>query len=155
MGARTGAEYVAGLADGREVWVNGDKVDDVTAYPRFTGSVRGMAADFDDETLRPYLDHYLREAGGVNAAERARLFRAAWTWQARHSAHDWSSTSGSIWARARAAIGLLTERRKQTNGRKCRSSLHRLMTSSTILSQSPPPDKGAHEVFRVTHARRR
>ena len=78
MGARTGAEYVAGLADGREVWVNGDKVDDVTAYPRFTGSVRGMAADFDDETLRPYLDHYLREAGGVNAAERARLFRAAW-----------------------------------------------------------------------------
>jgi len=47
MGARTGAEYIAGLADGRDIWVNGEKIVDVTTYPRFAGSISGMAAYFD------------------------------------------------------------------------------------------------------------
>src|SRR5687767_3425420 len=33
MAARTGAEYLAGLRDQREVWCGGERVKDVTAHP--------------------------------------------------------------------------------------------------------------------------
>lgn len=46
-GARTGAQYLKGLEDCRSVWVNGDKVSDVTAYEGFQGSLAGMAGYFD------------------------------------------------------------------------------------------------------------
>ncbi len=35
-------------------------------------------ADFEDETLKPLLAHYLRGADNANAKDRARLFRTAW-----------------------------------------------------------------------------
>ena len=48
MTARTGAEYVGGLCgDGREVWIGGERVQDVTAHPAFQGSLRGIAGYFD------------------------------------------------------------------------------------------------------------
>ena len=48
MGARTGAEYVEGLrGDGREVWLGGERVRDVTSHPAFAGSLRGMAGFYD------------------------------------------------------------------------------------------------------------
>lgn len=47
MAARTGSEYLAGLKDRRAVWVDGEAVDDVTAHPRFKGSLAGMAGYFD------------------------------------------------------------------------------------------------------------
>ncbi len=46
-GIRTGAEYLAGLKDGREVWTRGKRVDDVTSEP---GIARGAA------TLASFLD---------------------------------------------------------------------------------------------------
>ena len=46
-GARTGVQYLKGLEDRRSVWVNGDKVSDVTAYEGFQGSLAGMAGYFD------------------------------------------------------------------------------------------------------------
>lgn len=47
MGARTGKEYVAGLRDGREIWVGGERVTDVTDFPGFTGAVDAMAGLYD------------------------------------------------------------------------------------------------------------
>ena len=48
MGARTGAEYVEGLrGGGREVWLGGERVRDVTEHPAFAGSLRGMAGFYD------------------------------------------------------------------------------------------------------------
>lgn len=47
MGARTGAEYLASLRDGREVWLDGQRVDDVTAHPAFAGVVRTLASLYD------------------------------------------------------------------------------------------------------------
>jgi 4-hydroxyphenylacetate 3-monooxygenase len=44
---RTGAEYLASLADGREVVINGEIVRDVTAHPAFAGVCRTMAGLFD------------------------------------------------------------------------------------------------------------
>jgi len=44
--ARSGVEYLQGLADSRSVWLCGEKVS-VTEHPALAGSVRGMAGYFD------------------------------------------------------------------------------------------------------------
>ena len=56
MPARTGKEYIAGLKDRpREVWIDGEKVKDVTTHPGLKNGVKGVAALYDmqhDPTLR-------------------------------------------------------------------------------------------------------
>jgi aromatic ring hydroxylase len=46
MAARTGAQYIDGLRDGRTVWLGNGKVD-VATDPALAGSVKGMAGYFD------------------------------------------------------------------------------------------------------------
>ena len=47
-GARTGAQYLAGLRDdGREVWMGGERIDDVVGHPLLGGAARGLAGWFD------------------------------------------------------------------------------------------------------------
>jgi len=43
----TGEEYLASLRDGREVWIYGERVDDVTAHPAFRNSARSVARLYD------------------------------------------------------------------------------------------------------------
>jgi 4-hydroxyphenylacetate 3-monooxygenase len=43
----TGDEYLASLRDGREVWIYGEKVADVTAHPAFRNSARSVARLYD------------------------------------------------------------------------------------------------------------
>ncbi|HTC08806.1 MAG TPA: 4-hydroxyphenylacetate 3-hydroxylase N-terminal domain-containing protein [Acetobacteraceae bacterium] len=43
----TGAEYIASLRDGRAVYINGDRVADVTTHPAFRNSVRSIARLYD------------------------------------------------------------------------------------------------------------
>ncbi len=47
MAARTGAEFLKGLKDDREVWIGGDKVTDAVSHPALSGAAHGMAAVFD------------------------------------------------------------------------------------------------------------
>ena len=48
MGARTGEEFLAGLRSrGREVWLGGERVGDVTAHPALAGAARALAEVFD------------------------------------------------------------------------------------------------------------
>lgn len=47
MGARTGVEYIAGLHDDREVWLGGERVEDVTTHPAFAGTVGSVARLYD------------------------------------------------------------------------------------------------------------
>lgn len=47
MGIRTGAEYRQGLRDGRTIYVNGERVKDVTTYPPFQRIVGTLAALYD------------------------------------------------------------------------------------------------------------
>ncbi len=49
---KTGAAHLASLRDGREVWINGRKVDDVTTHPAFRNSCQS-AADLYDFQARP------------------------------------------------------------------------------------------------------
>ncbi|MGC2522390.1 MAG: 4-hydroxyphenylacetate 3-hydroxylase N-terminal domain-containing protein, partial [Stellaceae bacterium] len=43
----TGTEYVESLRDGREVYIDGERVKDVTAHPAFRNSVRSLARLYD------------------------------------------------------------------------------------------------------------
>jgi aromatic ring hydroxylase len=59
MAARTGEQFLKGLADGREVWVGNERVSDVTDHPALAGAARGLAGAFDlqhefaDDCLMP------------------------------------------------------------------------------------------------------
>lgn len=44
---RTGEEYRAGLRDGREVWIDGERVDDVTTHPALKPIVDARARMYD------------------------------------------------------------------------------------------------------------
>ena len=43
----TGAEYIESLRDGREVYINGERVHDVTSHPSMRNSVRSLARLYD------------------------------------------------------------------------------------------------------------
>lgn len=48
MGARTGAQFLDGLRKtAREIWVDGEKVGDVTSHPKLRGGAESLAAMFD------------------------------------------------------------------------------------------------------------
>ncbi|MGD9511373.1 MAG: 4-hydroxyphenylacetate 3-monooxygenase, oxygenase component [Geminicoccaceae bacterium] len=47
MGIRTGQQYLAGLRDGRAVWLDGERVADVTAHPQLARTARTIAALYD------------------------------------------------------------------------------------------------------------
>ncbi len=56
MPARTGEEYITGLQEHpREVWIDGERVQDVTPHPALRNGVRSVAALYDmqhDPALR-------------------------------------------------------------------------------------------------------
>lgn len=47
MSIRTGGQYLAGLADDREIWADGARVGDITADPRFAATARTIAGLYD------------------------------------------------------------------------------------------------------------
>jgi 4-hydroxyphenylacetate 3-monooxygenase len=54
----TGAEYLASLRDGREVYIYGERVEDVTTHPAFRNAARSISRLYDalhDEKLQPFL----------------------------------------------------------------------------------------------------
>ena len=54
----TGAEYLESLRDGREVYINGERVEDVTVHPAMRNSVRSLARMYDalhEETTKARL----------------------------------------------------------------------------------------------------
>jgi len=58
MAARTGAEFLAGLRDDRAVWLDGERVADVTTHPVLAGCARTLAEPYGlqhDPVLGPEL----------------------------------------------------------------------------------------------------
>jgi len=43
----TGTEYLESLRDGREVWIHGERVEDVTTHPAFRNAARSIARLYD------------------------------------------------------------------------------------------------------------
>lgn len=69
MGARTGKEFLEGLKDDREIWLAGERVDDVTSHAAFAGAAEQMAALFDLQHDEPETLLTVDEASGerINA----------------------------------------------------------------------------------------
>ncbi|HEY7246458.1 MAG TPA: 4-hydroxyphenylacetate 3-monooxygenase, oxygenase component [Xanthobacteraceae bacterium] len=47
MGARTGRDYLDSLRDGRQIWIDGEAIGDVTKDRRFAAAARSMAELYD------------------------------------------------------------------------------------------------------------
>ena len=76
MGARTGAQFLEGLRKTRrEIWVDGERVDDVTVHPKLAGGARSLAGIFDRQhRFAAECLYEDPEAGGrdIMSASRAR-----------------------------------------------------------------------------------
>lgn len=58
MAARSGAQYLKGLRDGRDIWCGGERVQDVTTHPAFAAGAHAIAQLYDlqhDPTYRDVL----------------------------------------------------------------------------------------------------
>jgi len=53
---KTGADHLAALRDGREVYIDGERVDDVTTHPAFRNAVHSAAALYDYQALPENLE---------------------------------------------------------------------------------------------------
>jgi len=50
MGARTGSEFLDGLrGTDRAIWLDGERIDDVTSHPKLTGAAQTLASVFDQQ----------------------------------------------------------------------------------------------------------
>ncbi|MCH8309233.1 MAG: 4-hydroxyphenylacetate 3-monooxygenase, oxygenase component [Chloroflexi bacterium] len=47
MAVRTGAQFLEGLRDGREIWLEGERVEDVTTHPKLERMARTLASVYD------------------------------------------------------------------------------------------------------------
>jgi 4-hydroxyphenylacetate 3-hydroxylase-like protein len=53
MGIHTGSEFIASLRDERTIYVNRERLSDVTTYPPFTGVIATLASLYDLNHERP------------------------------------------------------------------------------------------------------
>ena len=95
MPARTGEAYIKGLQEHpREVWIDGERVQDVTTHPALRNGVRSVAALYDmqhDPALREAMTYTSPTTGqpvglsflmpqSVADLERRRTMMAHWAW---------------------------------------------------------------------------
>ena len=84
----TGAEYLESLRDGREIWLYGERVEDVTTHPGFRNTAR-MIARLYDALHDPALQEVLTIATDTGSGGYThRYFRAPYTWEEQLAARD-------------------------------------------------------------------
>ena len=85
---RTGNEYRESIRDGREIWVDGEKVKDVTTHPMFKPVVDVRARIYDlahEEQSRKVMTYADEETGEPNAIAN-RLPKTQQDWQDKRAA---------------------------------------------------------------------
>src|SRR5207244_6857185 len=100
----TGDEYLESLRDGREIWIYGERVKDVTAHPAFRNPARMIARLYDalhdpaahdvltcptDTGSGGYTHRYFRAPGSAEDLVAARDAIAAWA----RAAQGWMGRS--------------------------------------------------------------
>src|SRR4051794_36949772 len=87
---RTGEEYRESIRDGREVWIDGERVADVTTHPKFKpvvdirARIYDMAHDLATQSVMTILDPETGERSAVGLA----LPRSRDDWHAKRRAVD-------------------------------------------------------------------
>src|SRR5829696_3979396 len=66
----TGKRYIESLRDGREVWIDGKRVEDVPTHPAFKSMVETLADVYDKQVTEPYRDEmtYMDDETGVRTS---------------------------------------------------------------------------------------
>jgi 4-hydroxyphenylacetate 3-monooxygenase len=91
----TGGEYLESLRDGREVWIYGERVRDVTTHPAFRNSARMIARLYDALHDPKYKDVLTGPTDTGSGGYTHRFFVAPRSWQDQLAARDAVAT----WAR--------------------------------------------------------
>src|SRR5690606_17901604 len=73
----TGAEYLESLRDGREVWIYGERVKDVTAHPAYRNAARTVARLYDAIHDPQYQDVLTMETDTGSGGRTHKFFRAS------------------------------------------------------------------------------
>jgi hypothetical protein len=71
MGTRTGEELLESMRDGRQLFIDGYRVEDVTTDPRFGAAARSLAQLYDMQH-NPALTRFLRTALGIDRSAPGR-----------------------------------------------------------------------------------
>jgi 4-hydroxyphenylacetate 3-monooxygenase len=95
----TGAEYLEGLRDGREIWLYGERVQDVTIHPAFRNIAR-MVARLYDVLHDPAQQTVLTTQTDTGSGGRTHKF-----FRASRSAQELLEARDAIAARARIGYG--------------------------------------------------
>ncbi len=85
---RTGEQYRASLRDGREVWMSGERVDDVTTHPMFTPLIDIRARIYDMQHDPATATQMTYEEDGEKFAIGLKLPFEAKDWHDKRSAVD-------------------------------------------------------------------
>ena len=106
---RTGQDYIESLRDGREVWIDGEQVQDVPTHPAFAPVVNVRARIYDlpreggTKELLTYVDEQTAE-------------RCATTSRPPHTREDWRNKQASVDAILDEAGGVVTRVGDETVG---------------------------------------
>ena len=73
----TGAEYLASLRDGREVYINGERIADVTSHPSMRNSARSIARMYDALHAEKTKDRLTSPTDTGNGGYTHKYFRVA------------------------------------------------------------------------------
>lgn len=85
---RTGADYRESLRDGREIWINGERVDDPSTHPQLKPIVDVRAHIYDMQHNPKTQDAMTYEEGGERFAVGLQLPFEKSHWQAKRDAVD-------------------------------------------------------------------
>jgi 4-hydroxyphenylacetate 3-monooxygenase len=84
----TGAEYLESVRDGREIWIYGERVEDVTTHPAFRNTVRMIARFYDALHDPARKDVLTTETDTGNGGYTHRYYRASRSVEALVAARD-------------------------------------------------------------------
>ena len=85
---RTGKQYREGLRDGRDIWINGEQVRDVTSHPSFKPAVGIRARIYDMQHDPASREDMTYEEGGERFAVGLKLPYSAEDWHAKRRSVD-------------------------------------------------------------------
>ena len=87
---RTGAQYLDSLRDGRQVWINGERVKDVTTHPAFRPivSLRARLYDMAHEARHSAAMSYVDEASGERCNLALKLPKTQQDWHDKRAYVD-------------------------------------------------------------------
>jgi 4-hydroxyphenylacetate 3-monooxygenase len=123
---RTGQDYIESIRDGREVWIDGERVSDVASHPAFAPIVRLRARIYDmahQDGPRDLLSYADEESGE----------RCATTSRPPHTRDDWRAKRASVDAILDEAGGVITRVGDETVG-----EMWSLLDGRSVLDEIDP-----------------